>query len=233
MITTTTYQDNNGIIAGKFFIWDLDFERLFIKEIWDDKYYFANGFEVKAGMKVLDIGGHIGTFSVLAEKMGADVVAFEPILENYKRLLINLNMNECTSTIPVLSAIGKNQRFDYINIENEENTNRNTGTSYIGRSKQGFHQEPIVVLGIHEVLTRFGDFDYIKLDCEGSEYEILESINFDLFPKIKYLTMEFHGGSEATTLPKAKKLQSYLEERGFQTFLDYAWGCQGRLQAKR
>lgn len=51
--------------------------------------------------------------------------------------------------------------------------------------------------------------DYMSLDTEGSEYEILSSLNFDNY-KIKYIAVEHNFQS-----PKRENIHTLLEQKGY------------------
>jgi hypothetical protein len=60
--------------------------------------------------------------------------------------------------------------------------------------------------------------DYLSLDTEGSEWEILRVFNFDIYT-IRLITVE-HNYFEGTGFPplekeKKDKIQKFLESRGF------------------
>jgi hypothetical protein len=54
--------------------------------------------------------------------------------------------------------------------------------------------------------------DLLKLDCEGGEYEILDSLPTDLWPRIRRIRMEFHRGPEGWD---SERLATLLKDRGF------------------
>jgi FkbM family methyltransferase len=63
---------------------------------------------LKPGMVVLDVGAHIGYFSlVAARKVGPEgkVYAFEPAPENYALLVKNIHLNGYRNIVPVSQAV--------------------------------------------------------------------------------------------------------------------------------
>ena len=52
----------------------------------------------------------------------------------------------------------------------------------------------------------------MKLDCEGSEYKILSSINDEMYDKIKFITMEVHNLDKHHNIATIQKI---LDSKGF------------------
>jgi hypothetical protein len=77
---------------------------------------------------------------------------------------------------------------------------------------------------------------FLKMDCEGSEYEILEGLSADHFSRIDHLAVEFHGTATFSPDEGATRLIELLRRRGFEHLKDvspasrmlYAWRGTGR-----
>ena len=72
-----------------------------------------------------------------------------------------------------------------LNIDSYQSVLSSISSDEVGTTKQ---------VSVKEALERFGkiDVDIVKLDCEGSEWEILKKK--DIFKKVKFITMEYHLG---------------------------------------
>ena len=74
----------------------------------------------------------------------------------------------------------------------------------------------INVINISEVLSKFNEIDLIKIDVEGSEYEILPTLIAEKH-KIKNVLCEFHGGynknnkNQMTNIKNRYFTKSYLD----------------------
>lgn len=68
--------------------------------------------------------------------------------------------------------------------------------------------------------------DLLKLDIEGSEISVLESMDDEQLSKIKQITVEFHDFLSPSDIPKIKFIVSKLRERGFYftRFSTHTWG---------
>jgi FkbM family methyltransferase len=70
-----------------------------------------------------------------------------------------------------------------------------------------------------ESLMEKNNIDYIdilKIDIEGSEYEILPNISDECYSKIKQITVEFHDFIDNNLKFKTQEIISKLENLGFQ-----------------
>lgn len=70
-----------------------------------------------------------------------------------------------------------------------------------------------------ETLMEKNNIDYIdilKIDIEGSEYEILPSISDECYSKIKQITVEFHDFIDNSLKLKTEEIINKLERLGFQ-----------------
>lgn len=185
---------------AKFNVRDNTHDLLIIDEVWKDNQYRL-GSEMKG--VCVEIGGHIGIFSVLASKLGASVYVYEPIKANYKLLKENIELNDA-KVKAYNRAVTKDGRDVHLSAHRNV---KNTG---------GYHLDvkgdiTAKSISIHDILDRFEAIDTLKLDCEGSEYEIIYNITKEEFKKIRRIVLEAHEGYS-----DALDLYDYLITKGFQ-----------------
>src|SRR5512139_1537748 len=65
-------------------------------------FYWENRYRYK---RVLDIGANLGLHSILMDKLGWEVKAYEPDFQHYGYLLGNLQRNETTTVQPYMAAV--------------------------------------------------------------------------------------------------------------------------------
>lgn len=72
-----TFTMSNGI---KFIHRKNTYDLSIIKEVWEQRVYNPQGFNINVGDIVVDVGAHIGSFTLLAAKSSekTKVLAFEP-----------------------------------------------------------------------------------------------------------------------------------------------------------
>lgn len=146
--------------------------------------YRLQDLSFQPGDVVLDIGAHVGVVSCYLAKKWPHVTiyAYEPIEANYRRLERNLRVNGCTNVHICNRAITADGRE--LTMRGDANTNTGGYSAFSGGPEVRHVQS--------ETLPPFvGNIALLKLDCEGAEYEILQSIEGQL-SRIDTLIMEVH-----------------------------------------
>ena len=171
---------------------------------------------IRSGDIVVDIGANIGGFTVLAGRRGARVVAFEPFPANFAALERNVKRNGLDVTL-VQAAVADAERTTEMFIPDDE--------SYSGRYSlhpgRGGETIQVACLPLDAVLARYDlpSIDLLKIDCQGSEYEILFSTSAETLARTRALIIEceeFPDRPEWSTTT----MRRFLETHGFSTSAD-------------
>lgn len=126
---------------------------------------------IKPGDVVLDVGAHVGYFTMLAARLvgrQGRVIAFEPLPVNLAYLRQHQRVNRLDNVDILPLAVGGTQR---------EMTLALRGGSGRGRLESGRHAGPRVRVTSLDALLRSGRLpepDFIKMDVEGAETEALQ-----------------------------------------------------------
>jgi len=88
------------------------------------------------------------------------------------------------------------------------------------------------ICSFNDMAEQYDVIDYLKVDCEGAEYEIFESIpNEFLTNRIRKIALEFHHNINDI---KVVNLISKIKQCGFETKIDYKNGdSTGMLYARK
>jgi FkbM family methyltransferase len=62
--------------------------------------------DMQPGEVLYDVGANVGVYTLYAASRGIRVVAIEPVLENYVRLVRNIEMNGFKNVVPLYGAAG-------------------------------------------------------------------------------------------------------------------------------
>jgi FkbM family methyltransferase len=156
----------------------------------------------------VDIGANVGAFSFTAAQHYKNVVALEPVEKNYQLLekVRNIEKLENLEVLPL--AVGAEDSIDrYIYVEEDF-----SGDSTIyAASPQTVKKQRINMVSYDSLTSMLREeyevpyIDYLKIDCEGAEYEFLWGEDLS---NVKTIIMEIHG------VPKHLE-GSGITERGF------------------
>lgn len=159
----------------------------------DDDCYDLDRIDFKPGDVVIDIGAHIGFFAIYTALRFPQVVihSFEPFPENYELLQQNLVHNGVTNVRTYQLGVSGSGR-DLEMVTNPQNTGNSTCYS---RTLQYGRTTGIPSTTLDHIFDLIGvdKCKLLKIDCEGSEYEILLSTRS--LAKVEYLSGEFHQNS--------------------------------------
>ena len=135
-------------------------------------FYWANR---KRYRRVLDAGANIGLHSIILNKCGFDVRAYEPDPQHFEILQRNLVLNKCSGVQAFNAAVSsKAGEMEFVRVLGNTTANHLTGSK--ANPYGELERFPVKVEAI-EPLVIWADL--IKLDIEGHEKEVLLATNRD------------------------------------------------------
>lgn len=160
-------------------------------EIWIDRTYNPQGYRVCAGNVVVDVGANVGVFSVYAatQAPGVKVYAYEPAGENVKWLVKNVDESRLQNVHvfeQAVTGVGGRRRL---------HIDRSNGMTHrIAPASSEASGVSVSCTGLDELLesNRIARCDLLKLDCEGSEYEILRDTPTSALQRVQRIVGEYH-----------------------------------------
>lgn len=149
----------------------------------------------KAQNCIIDIGAHIGFFSIYASLLNPDIqiFSFEPEPNNFQTLKENLKTNHIKNVIIKNLAIADEMGQKKLFISEDSHNH-----SLVFQTEK---QLTIPATSLTKIFENISYCDLIKLDAEGAEFQILQSLPQNIFPKIKTFYIEYH-----EQLPEMNKL---------------------------
>lgn len=182
-----------------------------IEEVWVLGIYTPPGFEIHSGDTVVDVGAHIGSFTIYAARHASAgrVFAFEPTDENYAQLTSNLTTNAVTNVVATRAAVSTTSGPRQMFMQADDHV----GHSLYPDAAAGARQITVETTNLQDFFKRHGitHVDFLKLDCEGAEFEILLNASDALLATIEKISMEVHAGPSRDPLT----LQQFLELKGY------------------
>jgi len=180
-----------------------------ISDIYDKEVY-DRLFKPQKGQVIVDIGAHVGIYTVkAASEVGENgvVIAIDPCPVNYQLLKYNIKLNKLSNVLPLNVAImnynGKTKLYLFENAGRLSST-KISGEQYITvpcKRLDGLLNE----LGIKNV-------DLIKIDVEGAELDVLEG-SWKI-PVKRFVIAAYH---DHVVPQEAKKVSQFLSSRAYKT----------------
>lgn len=161
-----------------------------VREVATSKYYCDGRALLTSGSTVIDVGGHIGSFSIFSALAGARAVIFEPVPANYNLISENIRLNGFQHQIKSINAaVWSSAGEKSLSVADDS-----TGGSGFWYKKTTVPQITVRTVHLSDVMAaeKIETCDLLKLDCEGAEFEILTSLEPDVWPRIRAIVMEYH-----------------------------------------
>jgi len=169
---------------------------------------------------VVDVGANIGVFTsyLLHKKIAKKIIAIECGRAAFSDLKNNFYTN------PIVTLINKALHINNSRLEFYEDCSNPTISSAIHRGNMKYHNSNIQLsniatnlvdtITIADIINQHGIIDLFKIDIEGGEYSIFESVESNLLSNINNFLIECHFFEE-DYLSKYNSLISKLNKNGF------------------
>ena len=167
------------------------------------------------GLRVVDIGANLGSFTIwLSHTAKVDeAFCFEPEPDSFRLLQFNLANNGCGFAQALEKAVGGESRRARIVLKEKSPGGTNIYSAPSG-GQSGGNEIEVVAFGDWLKQTP-GSFDLLKMDCEGSEWEIVRGTSPSDFGRFHAIIAEVHGDPTGS-LP-VEKFGALVEACGFRT----------------
>jgi len=185
-----------------------------VNEIWNLSIYDPLLRFVKPNATVIDIGANIGAFSIRAAKYAAhvNVISYEPFPDNYKLLRENVRLNGIADQIITHNAAVAGHKGEIKFYSQEGDTGG--GSIYPHGSPQAMATMSVSAVTLEDVFrdNKVDFCEFLKIDCEGAEVEILTAAPPSLWQKIQSMTIEWH---EDVASMNKKSFVALIQGHGF------------------
>jgi FkbM family methyltransferase len=186
-----------------------------LKETVLDRQYEQASLPLEQDWTVVDVGAAFGDYSVWAARQlsRGRLIAVEPYPPSITLLQRNLQANQVTNVELFNGAITSSEGTAGLSIRKDKSV-QNTTSGELGTS----HSLMVKTIDLKGL---FGEFsihhcDYLKMDCEGGEYDILFSTPAETLAQIERMCMEIH---DDVTHYSRNDMIRFLQQAGYQTRL--------------
>jgi FkbM family methyltransferase len=190
------------------------------KEIFMEDFYDIDRLVKKLPTEpvIIDVGANAGLFDVLIySKIKKPIVfAYEPMPANVEVFQKTINDNERLSAIHLYQAAVTGTEKDFIDLYTED-TEANTVVSSVFSDFNGANSKKLQVpaKSLSSIIAehQLERVDLLKLDCEGSEYEILYNTSESVLQNVRVMVIEVHHIDDERC--NLASLATYLRNAGY------------------
>jgi FkbM family methyltransferase len=147
---------------------------------------------VQNGDVVLDIGGNKGFFALNSIQKGASkVFCVEPVKDSFEQI-VRIS-NNFSNIKPINKAVGENDGTIEMYIDKDSSATNcvTTHGKLFGRESNVIEVESI---NINTLIGQIKNkINFMKIDCEGSEFELFKTISDSNLQNISKIVVETHG----------------------------------------
>lgn len=188
-------------------------DRSTVKTVIMLDYYRVKQRTFRPDAVFIDIGAHIGSFALMMahRHSRARVIAFEPVPASRRLLAKNVELNGLSNVTIREESVAGTRRQVTLNVYEDL-----AGVSMFaqgGARVVDRYASPAVTLADVFAQERVEVCDYLKLDCEGAEFEIVLGTSDEVLGRIAFIGLEYHDNLTGRT---HRDLQARLEQAGFE-----------------
>lgn len=182
-----------------------------LKEIYRERVYdrFLMG---KDNITCLEVGANIGLVTQYLSRFSKQVFAVEPAEQHFGCLTEMIKHNNLDNVAAINKAIS--DKVESVTFYHNQNSTMYSMSSVVN---DGTEAEIVEAVDMHTLFkdNKIGDVDFMKLDVEGSEFDVIMSVGFErVVDKIKSILIEYH----TWTQRNPNQMFDVLKHYGFNTF---------------
>ena len=161
-------------------------------EVW--KIYDEYGIGVEKGDVVIDIGANYGFFSIYAWKQGASkIFSIEPFPSTFNCL--EKNVEGLDEIFPIQAAISnQNGEEEIIQTHIYGSNFLRKNSNYIDSDLEKQSSSFVKTMTLEKLISDFqiDRINFLKVDCEGGEIDLFQTLSEEAFRKIDKIILEYH-----------------------------------------
>ncbi|OWF40118.1 hypothetical protein KP79_PYT05916 [Mizuhopecten yessoensis] len=142
----------------------------------------------------IDIGAHLGVFSIPAAFTGTHVIAIDCVKESLKRLCASVKRNKLLDRVTLIhNAVWRDNRYATLKVSPKNAGGVKVETVHEVRKPRGKTREMVPTITLDNLLEMFNFSNVvIKMSVEGDELTILQGAKrFFSIVRVDYLIIEF------------------------------------------
>lgn len=161
--------------------------------------------DIAENITYIDVGAHYGEFCCFIAKINprAIVYAYEPSASNYAKLKVNVQTARLENLHIFNLAVDANTGDKVWVIDTNDSS-----TKYTSSELHDKKENSVTTISLKDIVevNNIKEVCFLKLDCEGKEYDIVLGCNEDILKIIKSIGIEFHNSQNKKHTQFIRKL---------------------------
>jgi len=201
-----------------------------ITDIFIKKTYNPSDMKINAKDTIIDIGANVGIFSIYGSMKAplGKVYSFEPFEKHFSKLNKNIKLNNLKNIKIFNLAVDKDDVPKNFFV-----SETHTGAHSLIKNDNSSLKTKTRCISLENVFkkNKIKVCDFMKIDCEGGEYNILYGASDKILNKIKKISLEFDNIDDKKRNGLA--LKNFLIEKGFNVNILGERNPNGIIYAKK
>jgi FkbM family methyltransferase len=172
---------------------------------------------LKPDWTVIDIGANLGYYALLEARRCKFVYAIEPVEENIKVFKESIKLNGYKNIKVYQCAIGAENNYEEMTITYKSNCGSLVKKSRNKKLIKEKRKVKVITLNDFCKRTKLTKIDFIRMDVEGYEVEIIKGMDkvIKLMPKGSMLSIEIHPKAYPPPHKQVMEMLDTVEFYGF------------------
>lgn len=179
------------------------------------EYRAADPFIISAKKLIVDVGAHLGLFTLYCRLLNnrVKIIALEPEQNNFKLLKENLKKNNISRVKVFDYALSVRSGTGKLQISDDSHNNKLILNDSVEYKNEFDKVARVKTITLTDLLKQNNEsvVDVLKMDIEGAENYIIPTWPAEVFSKVRSIIFEYHDYKK----DDHKMLELILRERGF------------------
>jgi FkbM family methyltransferase len=196
--------------------------------IWDRIVSLTPHNMIESELIFVDVGANIGYFTLAAASLGYDVIAFEPMSRNAKKLSKSIEANNFTSRVQLYQNAVNDLSGQRVVLRETDATNQGNGqiTQVTNSVEEGTYGVDYVRTITLSDILKGRDAFIVKIDVEGYEGSVIKGAEEWICGNvIKHIIIEISDATRAKVFPPLADVMKFMQRIGYELF-DVAIGSE-------